>query len=290
MEAFLQIAVNAVITAAVYALVASGLSFIYATTRVFHLAHGFVIAASAFVFWWFSTTGGYPWILSGFGACAVAVLLGFLMNEFVYEPLRARKTKGLGYLVATVALLMFGNAAILAVFGAQPRSLGIQTHVFDAAGVRISSLQIGIVLAAAFLLSALAAFIRFTRFGKAMRATADNEVMAEVLGIHTRRVRRLTFAIGSFLGGVAGILMALEFNADPTMGVMFAIKGFSAMVLGGVASMPGAVVGSLALASVEQAAVWFWGSSWRNAIAFVLLFIVLLCKPARGWKGLVVRG
>ncbi len=279
MDVVPQLLFNALIAGAVYALIASGLSFIYATTRVFHLAHGFVVAFAGYVFWWLWMEQGWPAILSGFLACVVASLLGLMMNEYVYEPLRARKAKGLGYLVATIGLLMFGNALILVLFGSQPHSLGIQTEVVEAFGVRITLLQILIVAVSVLLLLGLGYVIQYTRFGKSMRATADNEMVAEILGMKTRNVRRLTFLLGSFLAGVAGILVALEFNVEPNMGVMLAIKGFTAMVIGGAGSMGGAILGSLILGGVEQAAVWFWGAGWKNAMAFVLLFVFLLARP-----------
>ena len=279
MDVLVQLAFHTIIAASVYALIASGLSFIYATTRVFHLAHGGVIAFSAYTFWWFAHSFELNIVLSGLVALAVSVALGLAMNEFVYEKLRARKTKGLGYLIATIALLMMMGAVIIALFGAQTYSFGLQTTLHTFFGAYVSTLQLVMVATAAVVLGALWFLVKFTKFGKAMRATADNEMVAEVLGINTGQVRRLTFAIGSLLGGVAAIFYALEFNLDPNMGVMMAIKGFAAMVIGGPGSMIGAIVGALLLSGVEQASVWFWGSTWRNSMAFVLLFIFLLVKP-----------
>jgi branched-chain amino acid transport system permease protein len=279
MDVVLQLLLNALVAGAIYALIASGLSFIYATTRVFHLAHGFVVACAGYVFWWAWQEHRLPVVVSALVACCVACAVGLLMNEFIYEPLRMRKTKGLGYLVATIALLMFGNALLIALFGAQPHSLNIQTSVYDLSGARISLLQIGILCTTAVLLVGTLLLIRNTKFGKAMRATADSETVAEILGINTRNVRRLTFLLGSLLGGIAGVLVSLEFNIDPNMGVMLAIKGFTAMVIGGAGSMGGVIVGSVLLGGAEQAAVWFFGSGWKNAMAFALLFLFLLAKP-----------
>jgi branched-chain amino acid transport system permease protein len=246
---------------------------------VFHLAHGTVIVISAYVFWWLWVVQGWHPVLAGIGSCVVAALVGLGMNEFVYEPLRKRKTKGLGYMVASIAMLEFGGAFVLAVFGSQPRSLGVETTVYTFLDARISALQIFILILAVVLLALTAWILKKTRFGKAMRATADNEEVAEILGVKTRSVRRMTFAIGSVLGAVAGIMTALEFNVDPNMGVNIALKGFTAMVMGGVGSMPGALAGSALLGGVEQGAVWYWGSGWKNAMAFVLLFVFLLVRP-----------
>jgi branched-chain amino acid transport system permease protein len=279
MAVLAQLLVNALVAGAITALIASGLSFIYATTRVSHLAHGFVVASGGYVFWWLWMAHAWQPVLAAIVACVVASLLGLVMNEIVYELLRMRKTKGLGYLVATIGLLMFGNASILALFGSQPHSLQVQTIVREVGSVRVTDLQIFIVVFSVLLFVFLGWIIQRTKLGKSMRATADNEMVAEILGMKTRQVRRLTFLLGSFLAGIAGILVALEFNVEPNMGVMLAIKGFTAMVIGGAGSMGGAIVGSLVLGGVEQAAVWFWGAGWKNAMAFVLLFVFLLVRP-----------
>lgn len=271
---------NVIIAASVYALITCGLSFIYATTRVFHLAHGAVIAHSAYVFWWTARVLHWPLVIAGVAACVVAVVLGMLINECVYEPLRARKTKGLGYLIATIALLMLLNAAILPIFGAQTQSMGIQTSIFTIFGARASLLQLGLVAASVCMFIVLFWIHTRTKFGCAMRATADNEEVAEILGINTRIIRRKTFAFGSFLGGIAGILLALEFNLTPNMGVTLAIKGFAAMVVGGVGSAFGALAGSSLLSLVEQLVVYTLSLSWRDAVVFGLLFLMLLIRPS----------
>lgn len=279
MDVLVQIAIHTLITGSIYALIASGLVFIYATTRVFHLAHGGVIAISAYVFWWSVAELGLPMVVGALLGIVVASLLGWAMSELVYEPLRRRKTKGLGYLIATISMLMMCGALIILVFGGQGQSFGLQTPLYQIAGASVSLLQILIVLSAVVVFLLLGFLVKKSRFGKAMRATADNEVVAEVLGINTRQVRRLTFILGSTLGGVAAILYALEFNLDPNIGVMITIKGFAAAVIGGPGSIIGAIVGALLLSGVEQASVWYLGSTWRNAIAFVLLFGFLLAKP-----------
>jgi branched-chain amino acid transport system permease protein len=279
MDVLFQLVFHTIITASIYALVAAGLTFIYATTKVFHLAHGGVVAFSAYIFWWLANIAGLSLFLAGSAAIFVSIVIGSLMNELVYEPLRRKKTKGLGYLIATIALLMMSGALILLLFGAQTSSFGLQTDAYQIFGAYVSLLQGVIVMTAAVLFILLSLFVRYSRFGKAMRATADNEVVAEVLGINTKKIRRLTFIFGSALGGVAAILYALEFNLDPNMGIMITIKGFAAAVIGGPGSMVGAIAGALILSGVEQASVWYLGSTWRNAMAFSLLFFFLLIKP-----------
>lgn len=280
MELALQIAVNGILAAAPYGLIAGGLSFLYATTRIFHLAHGAVVVAGGYAFWWAWMKLGWPSWAAALGALSVSTILGVLMSELVYEALRKKGTRGLGYLIATLALLMLGTAIVLGLFGAAPKTFSLETDSHVIGGVIVTTLQVWIVGISALLLGLFYWVIRFTKLGKAMRATADNEIVAEVLGIDTKRVRRYAFALSSFLAGAAGVLIGLEFNLDPNMGVLLAVKGFAAAVIGGVGSFGGAIVGSLIIGLFEQAIVWFGGSGWRNAGTFVILFLFLLFKPS----------
>jgi branched-chain amino acid transport system permease protein len=275
----LQLAINGILAAAIYGLIAGGLSFLYATTKIFHLAHGVVVLFGGYVFWWAWIAMEWPASVAAICALLFAAASGVLMNELVYEVLRRRGTKGLGYLIATLALLMLGTSIILAVFGAAPRTFQFQTRTFDFGGITITALQLWSLVIVIVLLGLFFWITKYTKFGKAMRATADNEVVAEVLGVNTRNIRRLAFLLSSILAAAAGILIGLEFNLDPNMGVLLAVKGFAAAVLGGVGSFGGALVGALMIGGLEQAAVWFWGSGWRNAVTFILLFVFLLFRP-----------
>jgi branched-chain amino acid transport system permease protein len=279
MQIALQLFINAVIAGSVYALVASGLTFIYATSRIFHLAHGVVIVFGAYAFHWsWIVEGWHPFLAALLSVC-VSVAIGFFMNEFIYEQQRKRKAKKLAYLISTIALLMLGTSVILLVFDSSLKSFGVQTTVYRFDDLNITLMQIILIVVSTFLLLALAAIVKYTRFGKAMRATADNEEVAMIMGVKTRNVRRLSFAIGSFLAALAGILIGLEFNLDPNMGVYLAIKGFTAMVIGGVGSIGGAILGAFIVGFAEQLAVWYFGAGWKNSMTFVLLFMFLLFRP-----------
>ena len=280
MDVVFQLAVNALITAAIYALAASGLTFIYATTRIFHLAHGAVVALGAFLFWYTGFKLGLPFALAALLTCMGCAIVGVLMNELIYEPLRRRKAKGFAMLVATIAMLTLGNAALLAIFGSGPKSANLHPAIWTFGSVNITSVQTAAIITSAVLLAALALFIRSTKFGQAMRATADNEMVASILGINPAFIRRLTFIIGSALGGVAGIFLFLELNADPNMGLMIAIRAFTAIVIGGAGSMEGAISGSMLLASVEQGGSWFLGAAWKDSVGFVMLFLFVLIRPS----------
>lgn len=279
MDIIFQILVNGILTASLYALLAGGLSFLYSTTKIFHLAHGVVAVGAGYAFWWFWIDLGLHPILALIFAVLVAAAAGFLMNELVYERLRRHGAKGLSYLIATLALLLLGMGIILALFGAAPKTFGVQTEIVAFGEVNLTVLQIWIVIIAAALLGVFFWIAKYTKFGKAMRATADNETVAEVLGINTLKIRRLAFILVSVLAAAAGILSGLEFSLDPNRAVILAVFGFAGAVIGGVGNLGGAILGSLLMGVLEQGIVWFLGGGFRNAIIFILLFAFLLFKP-----------
>lgn len=280
MSIFLQILLNGLVLSAIYGLVAAGLSFLYATSKIFHLAHGVVVIGAGYSFWWVFESLRLHWLFALVFATICALFVCYLMNELVYEKLRARGAKGLGYLIATLALLMLGTGVIQLLFSSQPRTFQIEPRVFEWNDIRITSIQLITLVLSALLLVTFYFITKRTRFGKAMRATADNETVAEVLGINTKKIRRLAFLLSSVLAAAAGILIGLEFNLDPAMSVTFAVVGFTAAVIGGVGSLGGAIAGSLIIGVLEQGVVWYLGSGWRNAVTFILLFIFLLIKPS----------
>ncbi len=280
MSVLLQIAINGILAAALYALISGGISFLYATTKIFHLAHGAVVLAGGYAFWWALEELHAQVTLAALFAIGVAALLGVLINESVYEVLRRRGARGISYLIGTLAVLMIGTAFILMIFGAAPKTFQFETATHEFLGAYITTLQLWMVAIAILLLVFYFWVTNKTKFGKAMRATADNEMVAQVLGIDTKWIRRYAFALSSVLAAAAGILIGLEFNLDPNMGVLLAVKGYAAAVIGGVGSFTGALIGALIIGFAEQGVVWYLGAGWRNASTFMILFLFLLFRPS----------
>ncbi|MEK7615190.1 MAG: branched-chain amino acid ABC transporter permease, partial [Patescibacteria group bacterium] len=237
MHVVLQLLINAIIAGSVYALVAAGLTFIYATSRIFHLAHGVVIGLGAYTFHWCWVIQGWPVFFSVLVSVVFSVVVGLLMNECVYEQQRRRHAKRLAYLVSTVALLLLGSSMTVLLFGSNLQSFNVDTPIYRFWDLNATLMQLILVAVSIVLLLVLSWIVKYTKFGKAMRATADNEEVAMIMGIETKTIRCLSFAIGSLLAALAGILIGLEFNLDPNMGISLAIKGFTAMVIGGVGSI-----------------------------------------------------
>ncbi|MBI4451224.1 branched-chain amino acid ABC transporter permease [Candidatus Woesearchaeota archaeon] len=270
-----QLIFNGIIAGAVYALVASGFSLIYKVARFMHVAHGGVLAVAAYLFWTFSQVLAL-WLAVP-AAILAAGIVGWMLNS-IYARLRRRNASGAVLLIASIALLLFINALVLAIWGAGVKTIPITNPVFDV-GVRITLVQGAIIVVAALMFASLAFMMKRTRLGKAMRALADNEEVAQTVGINPARIRSMAFLAGSMLAGVAGVLVALEQNLYPAMGVPLILNGFTGAVIGGLSSVHGAVLGALLLGLVENIGIWWLPSGYKGAIAFALLFVFLLFKP-----------
>jgi len=278
---FNQLLINGLIAGAIYALVASGFSLIYSVCKFVHFAHGVVIALSGyFLYFLFSIVGlnfGFSIIL----AIIFASFSGFLINQIVYRQLRKRKAGNTILLIASVALLIFFESLILILFGADVKTIG---YIKIAKGIEIfkaiiTPLQIVIIAVSIILLVVLFLFMKKTKIGKAMRAVADNKDVAEIVGISSEKIYSWSFIIGSAIAGIAGILVGLEQNLEPTMGTNLIIKGFTAAIIGGISSVPGSILGAFLLGFAENFGIWFLPSGYKDAIVFIILFIFLLFRP-----------
>ena len=283
-----QLILNGIIAGAIYSLVASGFSLIYSVTKIMHFAHGAVLAFGAYLLYTFAVLSGLNFWFAIVLTLICSCFAGVLMDWLVYRQLRKRKASGAVLLIASIALMTLLNAVVLAVWGADVKTVPIVNPVFDVFGARITFIQVVIIVVSVVLLLALWWLMKYTKLGKAMRAVADNKDVAMTVGINPERIYTYTFMIGSFLAGVAGILIGIEQNLYPQMGVSLIIKGFTGAVIGSLASVPGSVLGSMILGLVENIGIWWLPSGYKDAIAFVLLFIFLLFRPS-GLLGVKMR-
>lgn len=283
-----QLILNGVIAGAVYALVATGFSLIYSVTKFMHFAHGAVLAVGAYFMYTLAVLSGLNFLLAVILTLFLTAVVGAGMNWTVYRQLRKRKASNAVLLIASLALMTLVNAVILAVWGSSVKTIPTVNPVFEVADTRITLVQLSIIGVSLVLLGGLWWLMKRTRLGKAMRAVADNKDVAKTVGINPEKIYTQTFIIGSVLAGVAGILIGIEQNVFPQMGVSLVIKGFSGAVIGSLVSVPGAVLGSFILGIVENVGIWWLPSGYKDAIAFVLLFIFLLFKPT-GLLGVKVR-
>lgn len=281
MDIFLQLLINGLIAGAVYSLVACGFSLIYSTNKFIHFAHGGVIIFSSYIFYTFFSLLHFEFYLSCLLAIIFAGFLGYLINLIIYKPLRKKKTSNSILLIASFGVLILLESFSLIFWGADVKTIDYIANVQGLSffGAIITPLQIIIIISSVILLIFFYFLMKKTRIGKAMRAVSDNAEVAEIVGISTNKIYSWSFVIGSVVAGVASILISLEQNIEPTMGTSLMIKGFTAAVIGGLGSVPGAILGAFLLGLTENFGIWYLPSGYKDAIAFGLLFLFLLFRP-----------
>ncbi len=275
-----QLILNGVIAGGIYALVAIGFSMTYGLLRFLNIAHGSLYVVGAYLaFVFFSAdvpiVGAFILAVLGGALCGVA------MNYSVFKPLRKKKSNSLILLIASIGIFIFVENFIIGAFGAEVKTIrtGPVTQGMDFFGAIITQTQVVIIIVSLVTLLLVELFLLKTKTGKAMRATADNKDVAQVIGINVEKITTYTFALASALAASAGVLIAIEQNLEPTMGFGAIIKGFTASVVGGLGSVRGAVAGAFLLGLVENIGIWFLPSGYKDAIAFVVLIVFLLFRP-----------
>jgi branched-chain amino acid transport system permease protein len=281
----LQLLINGMIAGSIYALVASGFSLIHSTNRFLHLAHGAVITLGAFTFHTLFLLLDLPLYISALATIVATSFLGWLTYAFIYSPLKTRGASRSTLLVASLALAILLGNILLLLFGPDPRSINFDLPGVNISGALITGLQLLIIIISLIILIILFAFTKWSKLGKTMRAVADNHELAEISGINSKKIEITGFIIGSAIAGLAAVLITLDQNIDPYMGRELMIKGLTGAIVGGVTSLPGAVFGSYFLGLLENVGILWLPSSYKDAIAAVLLISFLLFKPT-GFFGL----
>ncbi|TMQ73405.1 MAG: branched-chain amino acid ABC transporter permease [Candidatus Eisenbacteria bacterium] len=289
MSEFLQQLVNGVTWGSVYALIALGYTMVYGILRLINFAHGDVYMLGAFFAYFAARFLGASTNPSPFRAVLVLIsamvgcgIIGFFIERFAYKPVR-RSSRLAALITAIGVSLLLENGGVL-LFGADPKffpQIIASSNIALGDGVTISNQQIIILLVAFVLMLALRFIVLNTRVGKAMRAVSHNHTAAALMGISVDRIVSFTFVLGSMLAAAAGVLVALQNpKIEPYMGIMPGLKAFVAAVLGGIGNIPGAVIGGLVMGIAEVMVVGYVSPTYRDAIAFVLLIVILLVRPA----------
>lgn len=287
MTLFLQQLLNGLSLGAIYALIALGYTMVYGTLQLINFAHGEVYMMGAFAALYIARATGVaedPTLLGVgmvlVGTMVASALLGMAIERLAYRPMR--KASRLNILITAIGMsLLLQNVALLSFGALQDFPSLLPEKTWNVGGVIVRSIDLitlGVTLA---LMGALTFVVEKTQIGRAMRAVSHSRDAAALMGIPVDRVIMVTFAIGSALAGAAAFLIAADKHSiRPDMGVTGGLKAFIAAVLGGIGSIPGAVAGGLLLGLSETFVTGLGGSTYRDAIAFVLLIVILLFKPA----------
>lgn len=279
----LQYLINGISIGAVYAIIALGYTMVYGIAKMLNFAHGDVIMVGAYISFCVTNYLGLPAIVSIVAAMAICTLLGILIEGLAYKPLRG--TPSLAVLITAIGVSYFLQNAAQLIWGAAPKNFtSVVTmapiKLFDG-GLVITGEAILTVVVSALVMVGLTLFTTKTKTGKAMRAVSENRDAAQLMGINVNRTISTTFAIGSALAAVAGVLLCSTVpTLQPTTGSMPGIRAFTAAVIGGIGSMPGAMLGGVLLGVIETFSKKYISTEFSDAIVFAVLIVILLVKPA----------
>lgn len=282
MEIVPQLILNSIIAGSIYALIALGFNFVYGATKFFNLAHGVMAAIGGYAVFYFAKTLGLNLYFAVILGVALAGIVGYGLDKFIYLPLRKRKASNMVLLVASLGAMTALQAVIAILFTSRfktiSQNIGTQ-KLFEVLGGVITQTQLIIILVTALILAGLVFLLYKTQFGKAVRAISDDEEVARIVGINTNKIIGYVFFIGSALAGLAGILVGFDTGIEPTMGLGLLLKGVIASVIGGVGNIYGGVLGAFLLGFVENFGIWKISGEWKDAIAFTLLIVFLIFRP-----------
>lgn len=277
---FFQQLVNGLTAGSMYALIALGYTMVYGILKIINFAHGDIFMIGSFTGLILVKQFHMSFIPALLLSMLIVGILGIIVERIAYRPLR--NSTRLGPLLSALGVSIFLVNFAQIVWGTQTRSFppSFAIKTFDIGGVILSSIQIYAMLVAILLMFGLHLFVHKTKMGVAMRATSHNVNTASLMGIKVDNVISVTFGIGSALAAAAGILVGLYYDAVyPVMGYTAGLKAFTAAVLGGIGSIPGAMLGGLLLGVCENMGAAYLSMGYRDAIAFGLLIIILLIKP-----------
>ena len=275
----LQQLINGLTQGSLYALVAIGFVIIFGTMNLVTFAHGEVYMVGAFMGYFALTLWNLPWPVALLMGMAAGWILGVLMEKIAFRPMR--NVGHMPPLLITIGMSIILKELVMVTLGAENRPVpSLYEQTIQVGGSQISLLQLVILGIVVALIVGLQLLIQGTKIGRAMRATAQDHEAAQAMGVNADRVFNIAFALASLLGGAAGVLVGVYYNAVyATMGGTAGLKGFAACIFGGLTSIPGAILGALIIGIVENFTVQFISSGYRDIIAFLVMVIVLIVRP-----------
>ena len=287
---FLDHLINGLSLGSIYAIIALGYTMVYSIAKMLNFAHGDVIMVGAYIAFCGLQYWGFPPVLAILVAMVACTVLGITIEGLAYRPLR--QAASLAVLITAIGVSYLLQNIALMIWGANPKSF--PTTFINGSSIRLGQLNISTatiitILANVVIMVGLTLFTSKTKLGKAMRCVSEDRGAAELMGINVNRTISLTFAIGSALAAIAGILLCSSYPIlQPTTGSMPGIKAFTAAVFGGIGSIPGAMLGGILLGVIEIFGKAYISTELGDAIVFAVLIIVLLFRPT-GLLGKPIR-
>ncbi|ACI19830.1 branched-chain amino acid ABC transporter permease [Dictyoglomus thermophilum] len=280
LENILQQIINGISLGSIYALIALGYTMVYGILRLINFAHGDIYMLGAFIGFFALGSWDMPFAIGLIVAMLLTAIIGILVEKLAYKPLR--NAPRISLLITAIGVSFLLENIMVLLVGATPRAFPqkIPTEVYLIGNIIVTNKQIIILSVSIFLMLFLQFVVNKTKIGRAMRAVSQDKEMAQMLGVNIDNVISFTFALGSALAAAGGVLVGMYFNKiEPYMGIMPGLKAFVAAVLGGIGIIPGAMLGGFIMGIAEVLVSAFISSTIRDAIAFIILIVILLVKP-----------
>ncbi len=281
-----QILINSLINGSFYALSAMSFNLLLGTVKFFDVSYGARAVVAAYVVFLLYKTFHLPILFSIIGGVLAAVLLGLILEKFIYSPLREKKASNLVLLIASFGAFISLNALLGIFFGSQFQAIsaGKLSGVFTSSLGSVTYLQVIFIIAVPIIFTSLMFFLKKSSVGRAIRAVGDNEELARISGINTKKVILMVCVLTSILAATVATFDLFDIGIDLTLGLKIILKTIIACIIGGVGSVPGGFLGGYILGGVENIAAWELGGQWQDAVSFLLLIIFLIFRP-RGILG-----
>ena len=281
MDEFLNTTINGLSSGGIYALGAIGLSLVYGILKLVNFAHGDFITLGGFVAFAINVSAGMPLAVAFLGAIVAVAALGLVLEFTIWAPMRRRGAGVMQLLLLSIGLAFVIRNLILFEWGGEDRGLDVdQFQSWNLFGdVTISAIQVTVIATAGVVLLLVATMLRVTLIGKTMRALSDSFDLAEVSGVNTRRVVIYTWLLAGSLAGLAGVLAAIYTTLTPNTGWFLLLPIFAAVVLGGIGSAYGALLGGVTLGLVQEWSTMLIRPTYKEAIGFLVLILVLIARP-----------
>ncbi len=281
MDYLAQFTLNSIINGALYILITLGFNLIYGVTKFVNINHGAIAVVGGYTTYYLFRVLGWQVSVSIVLGVLVAGLLGLLLDRIVFRYLRENKSSNVTQFIASLGLFTITQSVLAIVFGSQLCSLmgDGPARPYNIFGGFLTSVHLATIISALLAVFFMFLLLRYTRFGKIVRALSDDEEVAKIMGINTGQVIGWVVFIGSALAGLAGVLVGFDLGIYPAMGLIILMSGIIASIIGGIGNFYGGVLGSIILVVIENLGMVVFPSEWRMAVAFAVLVPFLIWRP-----------